>query len=73
MNAPTADTPQTGSSLEISVQSAIKHIGNVASADLSSPQQCHQRRALDVRRNANSSTSLVTRRSVAGLAILIHA
>jgi len=73
MNAPTAGTPQTGSSPEISVQNAIKHIGSVASADLSSPRQCHQRRAQDVRRNANSSTSRVTRRSAAGLAILIHA
>lgn len=38
MNAPTAGTPQTEGSPEISVQSAIKRIGNVASADLSSPQ-----------------------------------
>lgn len=72
MNVLTAGTPQTVSSLEISVLSAIKHIGNVASADSSSPRQCHQRHALDVKRNVNFSTSRVTRRSAAALAILIH-
>ena len=73
MNAPTADSRQMEGSPEIFVQSAIKHIGNVGSVDLSSLGLCCQRNVLHVKKNVSFSISLVTRRSAAVLAMLILA
>lgn len=71
MNVLTVGIPRKVGSPGISVLSVIKHTGSAGNADLSSLQPFYQRNALNVKRNANSSTSHATPLSAVDPVILI--